>query len=634
MTPPELNYDTHNKELLAIFNAFKHWRQYLEGAPLTINVVTDHKNLEYFVTTKVLTRRQVRWSEYLCHFNMVIRFHPGKLGGKPDALTRRWDVYPKEGDTAFSHVNPQNFRPIFSSKQLIASLWATLLEEVVLRASIVMDIDQLHSDIKSHYADNPTAVDGITSTTSGNSLRWSMDASGLLHLHNRIYVPRTSGETPDILHVRVLQHKHDHILSDHFGQNRTLALVRREYSWPEMRTFVRDYVRSCILCKRNKAPRHKPYGLLRPLPVPLRPWHSISIDFIEFLPLSGGYDAICVIIDRASKQVILIACDRFITSAQLAKFFLIHVFAKHRVPSHVTCDHGTEFVSTFFHSLGDLLSMKMHYTSGYHPSADGQTERMNQTLAQYIRMYCAYQQDDWHELLPLTEFALNNALNASTGVTPFFGNKGYHPSITFTDLAVPEPSARDYVYNINSVHEYLRQQITYATERYKEFADRKREPDPVFEVGDEVFITAEFIATTRPTEKFSETHFGPYEVIEKPSAASYTIRLPKALSRIHPVFHVSQLEPHFPNPFPGREPEPPGAVEVLDSEEYYELSSIVDSKIDRRYRVKLRYYVEWLGYEQTDTRYEWVAATDLDAPELVAAFHECYPDKPGPEAPD
>jgi hypothetical protein len=132
LTAPELNYDTHDKELLAIFDCFTHWRHYLEGAPLTVDVVTDHKNLEYFASTKVLTRRQVRWSEYLCHFNMVIRFRPGKLGGKPDALTRRWDVYPKEGDTAFSQINPQNFRPIFTSDQLSASLNATFLEDVCL----------------------------------------------------------------------------------------------------------------------------------------------------------------------------------------------------------------------------------------------------------------------------------------------------------------------------------------------------------------------------------------------------------------------------------------------------------------------------------------------------------------------
>ena len=101
----------HDKELLAIFDAFTHWRHYLEGPALPVDVVTDHKNLEYFATTKVLTRRQVRWSEYLCHFNMVIRFQPGRLGGKPDALTRQWDVYPKEGDKAYAQVNPQNFAP-------------------------------------------------------------------------------------------------------------------------------------------------------------------------------------------------------------------------------------------------------------------------------------------------------------------------------------------------------------------------------------------------------------------------------------------------------------------------------------------------------------------------------------------
>src|SRR6202522_757467 len=89
---PELNYDTHDKELLAIFDAFRVWRHFLEGSASPIDVVTDHKNLEYFATTKVLSRRQARWSEYLCRFNLLIRFRPGRLGTKPDSLSRRWDV--------------------------------------------------------------------------------------------------------------------------------------------------------------------------------------------------------------------------------------------------------------------------------------------------------------------------------------------------------------------------------------------------------------------------------------------------------------------------------------------------------------------------------------------------------------
>ena len=106
--PTELNYDTHNKELLAMFEAFKHLRQYLEGSGAPIDVVTDHKNLEYFSTTKLLTRRQARWSEFLSQFNFIIHFHPGKLGAKPDALTRRWDVYCKGGNSNFAKVNPTN----------------------------------------------------------------------------------------------------------------------------------------------------------------------------------------------------------------------------------------------------------------------------------------------------------------------------------------------------------------------------------------------------------------------------------------------------------------------------------------------------------------------------------------------
>ena len=84
----EINYDTHDKELLAIFEAFRTWCHYLEGSALPINVVTNHKNLEYFSTTKILTHHQARWSEYLSQFNLIIWFHPGWLGTKPDALTR------------------------------------------------------------------------------------------------------------------------------------------------------------------------------------------------------------------------------------------------------------------------------------------------------------------------------------------------------------------------------------------------------------------------------------------------------------------------------------------------------------------------------------------------------------------
>ena len=111
---------------------------------------------------------------------------------------------------------------------------------------------------------------------------------------------------------------------------------------------------------------------------------------------------------------------------------------------------------------------------------------------------------------------------------------------------------------------------------------------------------------------------------------AYTLRLPKELRSIHPVFHVSQLESILPNPIPNRVQDPPGPVEIAEEGDHYEVSEILDSKIDRRFRCKLQYYVRWLGYEGTDEEFAWIAADELHANELLTEYHVRYPHKPGP----
>src|SRR5467141_1625582 len=132
----ELNYDVHDKELLVIFEAFKRWRHYLEGSGFPLDVVTNHRNLQYFSMTKILTHRQAQWSEYLSGFNLLIHFHPRKLGTKPNTLTRRWDVYLKEGNSDYGSVNPQKFHLVFTSEQLASSLQATTLSIPVLHMDL------------------------------------------------------------------------------------------------------------------------------------------------------------------------------------------------------------------------------------------------------------------------------------------------------------------------------------------------------------------------------------------------------------------------------------------------------------------------------------------------------------------
>ena len=160
-------------------------------------------------------------------------------------------------------------------------------------------------------------------------------------------------------------------------------------------------IKSFTTCMRSRSQTHQPFGLLKQLPVPEFPWNSISMDFIEKLPPSSGYDTILVIVDQLIKQSIFIPTVDNITAPMLAQLFVLHIFLKHGVPSHVTSDCGSEFVSSFFWMLGKALDMKLHFTSSYHPKGDGQTEQMNQTLEQYLQVYCNYQQDNWSDLLPI-----------------------------------------------------------------------------------------------------------------------------------------------------------------------------------------------------------------------------------------
>ena len=207
-----------------------------------------------------------------------------------------------------------------------------------LRAATVVDLDTLHQDILSALPSDPIATKHLSADG-----RWSTDPNGLLLLDNRIYVPSAGN-----LRTRVLQYNHDHILAGHFDQNKTLELVRHGYSWPSLHADVQQFCKSCVTCMRSKPQRHKPYGSLKQLPIPEQPWNSISMDFIEKLPSSSGFDTILVIVDRLTKQAIFIPVHDTIMSADLARLFVLHVFSKHGVPSHVTSDRGLEFVSNFF----------------------------------------------------------------------------------------------------------------------------------------------------------------------------------------------------------------------------------------------------------------------------------------------
>ena len=222
------------------------------------------------------------------------------------------------------------------------------------------------------------------------------------------------------------------------------------------------------------------------------------MDFIKQLPSSSGFTAILVVVDQLSKQAIFVPTYNTIMSPQLAQLFLLHIFSKHGVPSHVTSNRGTKFVSHFFRLLGTMLDMKLHFTLGYHPEGGGQTEWSNQTLEQYLRVYCNYQQDNWADLLPLAEFSYNNAPSATTGVSLFFTNKEYHPNLAVhPECDLSSTRAREYAVDLELLYKYLRTEMAAAQQRYQGPADTKRLALPDFKVGDQVFVKAKYFRSTR-----------------------------------------------------------------------------------------------------------------------------------------
>ena len=134
--------------------------------------------------------------------------------------------------------------------------------------------------------------------------------------------------------------------------------------------------------------------------------------------------------DRFSKYSIFVPCNSNIDAIQTAKLFVEHVFVYYGVPCNIVSDRGTQFMSIFWKEFMASIGIKLHHSTAYHPQTDGQTERVNQSLEQYLRCFSNAQQDNWASNIPIAQFSYNSTSHLSNGITPFKANLGYTPSFT------------------------------------------------------------------------------------------------------------------------------------------------------------------------------------------------------------
>ncbi|TPX30025.1 hypothetical protein SmJEL517_g06292 [Synchytrium microbalum] len=528
MLPAERRYPVHEQELLALIHALKVWRHYLLGLPVTIQ--TDHRSLVFLDTQKTLSNRQARWLELLQQFDLRIQHVSGKNNVVSDALSRNPDFMERRAvDVARNTID----LPLSLSVNTIIAV-----SEFEKQVQIEYTKDPYYSRVLLALTTAEVPVDLVQPLKSlklDNGLLWNTSPQ---RDEPRLCIPVT-------LRKRLLHDWHDSPLAGHRIQH-TYKLVEHYY-WPKMHDDIKKYIRSCILCQQNRTSNSKPAGLIQPLAIPVTNWTDLSMDFITNLPpTKESYDAIWVICCRRSKMSRFIPCTGPPDSETLARLFFDNIVCLFGHPASIVSDRDARFTSDFWRTIHEIYGTKILLSTANHPQTDGQTERTNRTLKQYLRNYTSFLQDDWNQWLSRAEYNFNSTKNASTGLSPFEIVYVDKPSDPRTSNITPtNDSALSFAEKSTYIRQLVSDRLMEAQERYALYANQHRTDDE-FDVNDQVLISTQVYQPpalrSQPSNALKARFTGPYRITHRVGRVAYRIALPYESQRQpHDVFHVSQL---------------------------------------------------------------------------------------------
>ena len=266
------------------------------------------------------------------------------------------------------------------------------------------------------------------------------------------------------------------------------------------------------------------------------------------------------------------------------------------------------------------LGIENATSTAYHPQTDGQTERVNQELEQYLRCYTSQVQDDWAKYVSLAEFAYNNRKHSATTKSPFEIILGYHPAIEPMGIT-DKVDLNEHVKNIwqkqkEAYHALLRSQ-----EQMTRYANKHRGKEPTFKVGDKVLISMQHYALDTKSRKLSDRYMGPYEIIKQHGKVNYELKLPDTM-KIHPVFYAGNLKEYKEKEYPGRPKYNKPIPEIIDGEEEYEVEEIQNC---RKTRGKYYYLIKWKEYDRSENTWEEFGTNLAHAVTAINEFHEKHP---------
>jgi hypothetical protein len=313
----------------------------------------------------------------LQEYEFVIKYRPGKANSKADILSRRAGHDKGEND---------NEGVILLKDDLFVQIYDDdrALDEI---------LEKIKKTNKRQWEDI------VKKNIENKEPDWKIK-DGLITWKEQVYVP-IDMETRGLL-IEI------HHSWDHPGIDKTMELLTQNYWWPGMKKDIQKYVQGCNICQTVKPDQQAKAAPLHPNEIPEWPWQVISVDMIGPLPESKGFDTILVVVDRFTKKLFFLPTNSTVTSKGIAILYRDPVFSEHGLPEKIISDRGSQFVSHFMKELLEVLGIKGNPSMVYHPQTDGQTERVNQLVREFLTMFVNDKQDDWSDWLAVAQFCHND----------------------------------------------------------------------------------------------------------------------------------------------------------------------------------------------------------------------------------
>ena len=539
----ELNYPTHEKELLAIKEALRTWDRYIENGTQT-TVVTDHEHLQYLQTTLKYSKRLARWVDEFQSYSLRIRYRRGSDAVVPDTISRRPD---------FVEATKANIAAEDGARQLL------LAGEWEARDRVTLSALQGHSEqdwypaMVAYLRDGTPASDSSLDRYIRNSAQefrlkkskfpFDVEDDLLVHLNNGFEAPYLEIPARKDF-VRRMHEEYGHL-----GHPGLLGAIGHRAWWPTMREDIRETMQRCPNCQVSQGSkaaleREDASTLMRH---DLQPFERWALDLIGPLPATPNHNRwILTAIDYATGWPLARALPEA-TEEIIARFLHDDIYTNYGAPREFLTDNGPNLLSRSVEYYIRLLEARHRTTTPHHPRTNGKVENFNGLLGRMLTRYLMGKPTRlWDEYLSQALFASRIRIHSVTGQSPFFLLYGIHPrlpsdSTDTVDLDAPLADWEQRLLNVNHVRSQANELLLNRALRTKRIHD-ETVTQTSFDPRTWVLVRNE------GPEKFQSKWFGPYRVLKSHPLGTYALEEPGGRVLRNLVNGSRLIEAHVDNP--------------------------------------------------------------------------------------